>query len=163
MSAPAQAIAEPCHSLPVAARDGERLWDLPKRTVAERLRVRDVSLSVQCQPSGPIMLINIQCFRAGLVSALLSDLPVLMLVTSTVVMVQPTLAQNGASQAAPPSSSPSQAGPGYWTPERMREAKPAMPTLPGTPQSGSSTSGPSGPRGGASGQEPQAQPIPANR
>jgi hypothetical protein len=25
MSAPAQAIAEPCHSLPVAARDGERL------------------------------------------------------------------------------------------------------------------------------------------
>jgi len=111
------------------------------------------------------MPINIQCFRAGLVSVLLSFLPMLVLVISTVVVVQPALAQNGASQTAPPS----QARPGeYWTPERMREAKPAMPTVPGTPQpgtpqSGSSTSAPSRPSGGAPGQGPQDQPNPGNR
>jgi hypothetical protein len=109
------------------------------------------------------MAINIQCFRAGLVSAILSFLPMLLPVISTVAVVRPTLAQNGASQTAPPSP----AGPGgYWTPERMREAKPAMPTVPGTPQSGSWTStpsGPSGPSGGAPGQGPQDQPNPGNR
>jgi hypothetical protein len=106
------------------------------------------------------MLINIQCFRAGLVSVILSFLPMLVLVISTVVVVQPALAQNGASQTAPPS----QARPGeYWTPERIREAKPAMPTVPGTPQSGSWTSAPSGPSGGAPGQGPQDQPNPGNR
>ena len=106
------------------------------------------------------MLINIQCFRAGLVSAILSFLPMLVPVISTVTVVRPTLAQNGANQTAPPS----QARPGgYWTPERMREAKPAMPTVPGTPQSGSWTSAPGGPSGGAPGQEPQDQPNPGNR
>ncbi len=104
------------------------------------------------------MRINIQCFRAGLGSAILSFVPTLVLVISTVVVVRPTLAQNGASQTAPPS----QAGSGYWTPERMRSAKPAMPTVPGTPQSGSWTSGPSGPSGGAPGKEPQVQPNPGN-
>jgi hypothetical protein len=103
------------------------------------------------------MPINIQRFRAGLVSVILSFLPMLVLVISTVAVVRPTLAQNGASQTAPPS----QARPGeYWTPERMREAKPAMPTVPGTPQSGSWTSAPSG---GAPGQGPQDQPNPGNR
>ena len=106
------------------------------------------------------MPINIQCLRAGLVSAILSFLPMLLLVISTIAVVRPTLAQNGASQTAPPS----QARPGeYWTPERMREAKPAMPTVPGTPQSGSWTSAPSGPSGGAPGQGPQDQPNPGNR
>jgi hypothetical protein len=106
------------------------------------------------------MPINIQCLRAGLVSAILSFLPMLLLVISTIAVVRPTLAQNGASQTAPPS----QAGPGgYWTPEGMREAKPAMPTVPGTPQSGSWTSAPSGPSGGAPGQGPQDQPNPRNR
>ena len=104
------------------------------------------------------MLINIQCFRAGLVSAILSFVPMLVLVISTVVVARPTLAQNGASQTAPPS----QPGFGYWTPERMRSAKPAMPTVPGTPQRGSWTSGPSGPPGGAPGQGPQVQPNPGN-
>jgi hypothetical protein len=108
------------------------------------------------------MLIKIEYFRAGLLSAILSVLPMLVLVTFTVVGMRPTLAQNGASQTAPRS----QAGPGYWTPERMREAKPAMPTVPETPRSGSLTSGPSGPSGpsgGAPGQEPQVQPNPGNR
>ena len=106
------------------------------------------------------MLINIQCFCAGLVSAILSFLPMLVPVISTVTVERQTLAQNGASQTAPPS----QARPGeYWTPERMREAKPAMPTVPGTPQSGSWTSAPSGPSGGAPSQGPQDQPNPGNR
>jgi hypothetical protein len=63
------------------------------------------------------------CFRAVASSIMLSFLPMLVPVISTIVVVRPTLAQNGASQTAPPS----QADPGYWTPERMREAKPAMP------------------------------------
>jgi hypothetical protein len=112
------------------------------------------------------MLVNVQRFRAGFVSTILSFLPMLMLIISAIVcaivMVRPTLAQNGASQTAPPS----QTGTGsYWTPERMREAQPAMPTVPGTPQSGSSTStsGPSNPSGGAPGQEPQVQPNRGNR
>jgi hypothetical protein len=104
------------------------------------------------------MLINIHSFRARLVSAVLSFLAMLALVISTVVVARPILAQNGASQIAPPS----QASSGYWTPERMRSAKPAMPTVPGTPQSGSWTSGPSGPSGGAPGKEPQVQPNPGN-
>jgi hypothetical protein len=104
------------------------------------------------------MLINTQCLRAGLVSAILSFM--LMLAISAVAMVQPTLAQNGASQTAPPP----QTGPAqYWTPEKMREAKPAMPTVPGTPQSSSSTPGPNAPSGGAPGQGPQVQPNSGSR
>lgn len=99
------------------------------------------------------MLINIQCFRAGLVSAILPLLPVLVVAASAIAVAPPAQAQ-GAVQTAPPS----QAGSGYWTPERMRSAKPATPTVPGTPQSGSWTSGPSGPSGGAPAQEPTVPP-----
>jgi hypothetical protein len=126
----------------------------------EQLQVRDVSLSMQCQPGGPVMFVNIQRFRAGLVSAILSFLPMLMLVISAVVIVQPTLAQNGASQSAPP---PQTGSGSYWTPEKMREAKPAMPTVPGTPRGASAISGPSGPPGGASGEGPQVKPNPDNK
>jgi hypothetical protein len=98
-------------------------------------------------------------FRAGAASAILSFLPMLVLVTTTVVAVRPTLAENGASQTAPPSQSGSE----YWTEQRMRSAKPLMPTVRGTPQGGSAISGPSGPRGGAPGQGPQVQPNPGNR
>jgi hypothetical protein len=106
------------------------------------------------------MFVNIQRFRAGLVSAILSFLPLLMLVISAIVIVRPTLAQNGASQTAPPSQTDSG---NYWTPERMREAKPAMPTVPGTPRDGSAISGPSGPPGGAPGEGPQVKPNPDNK
>ena len=98
-------------------------------------------------------------FRASAASAILSLLPMLVLVISTVVMVRPTLAENGAIQTAPPSQSGSE----YWTKQRMRSAKPLTPTVPGTPQGGSAISGPSGPAGGAPGQGPQIQPNPGNR
>jgi hypothetical protein len=98
-------------------------------------------------------------FRASAASAILSLLPMLVLVISTVVMVRPTLAENGAIQTAPPSQSGSE----YWTKQRMRSAKPLTPTVPGTPQGGSAISGPSGPAGGAPGQRPQIQPNPGNR
>jgi hypothetical protein len=112
------------------------------------------------------MLINIQSFRAGSISAVLPLLPVLVFAASAIAVAAPAQAQ-GAVQTAPGS----QAGSGYWTPERMRSAKPAMPTVPGTPQSGSWTSGPSGPSGGAPAQGPTvprqspgaATEIPASR
>jgi hypothetical protein len=97
------------------------------------------------------MLINILCFRARLVSAMLSFLA---LVIAIGVVAGSTWAQNGATQTAPPS----QAGSGYWTPERMRSANPAMPTVPGTPRAGSWTSGLTGPSGGASAQGPTIPP-----
>lgn len=106
------------------------------------------------------MFVKIQRFRAGLVSAVLSFLLMLMLVISAIVMARPTLAQNGASQTAPPAQTGSNS---YWTPERMRKVKPAMPTVPGTPRGGSAISGPSGPSGGASGEAPQAKPNPDNK
>jgi hypothetical protein len=131
-----------------------------KRRGMEQLQVRDVSLSVQCQLGGPVMFGDIQRFRAALVSAILSFLPMLILVISAVVIVQPALAQNGASQSAPPPQTNSGS---YWTRERMREAKPAMPTVPGTPRGASAISGPSGPPGGASGEGPQVKPNPDNK
>ena len=133
---------------------------MANRRGLEQLQVRDVSLSVQCQPGGSVMFVNIQRFRTGLVSAILSFLPMLMMVISAVVIVHPTLAQNGASQSAPP---PQTGSGSYWTPERMREAKPAMPTVPGTPRGGSAISGPSGPPGGVSGEAPQVKPNPDNK
>jgi hypothetical protein len=99
------------------------------------------------------MFINIQCFRAALVSVILPLLPVLVFATSAIAIAAPAEAQ-GAVQTAPGS----QAGSGYWTPERMQSAKPAMPTVPGTPQSGSWTSAPSGPSGGVPAQGPTVPP-----
>ena len=133
---------------------------MANRRGLKQLQVRDVSLSVQCQPGGSVMFVNIQRLRTGLVSAILSFLPMLMMVISAVVIVHPTLAQNGASQSAPPPQTNSGS---YWTPERMREAKPAMPTVPGTPRGGSAISGPSGPPGGVSGEAPQVKPNPDNK
>jgi hypothetical protein len=109
------------------------------------------------------MCSKIENHRAGSVLAILSllpVLPVLVFAASAIAVAAPAQAQ-GAVQTAPGS----QAGSGYWTPERMRSAKPAMPTVPGTPQSGSSTStsGPSNPIGGGPGQEPQVQPNRGNR
>jgi hypothetical protein len=98
-------------------------------------------------------------FRAGVASAILSFLPMLVLATATVVAVRPTLAENGTSQTAPPS----QSGAEYWTEQRMRSAKPLTPTVPGTPQGRSVISAPSGPPGGAPGQGPQVQPNLGNR
>jgi hypothetical protein len=98
-------------------------------------------------------------FRLGAASTILWLLPMVVLVTSTVVVVCPGLAQNGTSQTAPPS----QSAPGYWTEQQMRSAKPAMQTVPGTPHGGSAISRPSGPPDGARGQGPQVQPNPGDR
>jgi hypothetical protein len=93
-------------------------------------------------------------YGTGSALAILPLLPVLVPVAWGIAVARPVLAENGASQAAPGPQSDS----GYWTPEKMRSAKPQMPTVPGTPKSGSAVSRPSGPTGGSPGQGPEVQP-----
>jgi hypothetical protein len=97
---------------------------------------------------------KIERHRAGSALAILPLLTMLMLAAWVIWVARPTLAENGASQAAPGPQSDS----GYWTPEKMRSAKPLMPTVPATPESGSTVSRPSGPTGGSPGQGPEVQP-----
>jgi hypothetical protein len=97
---------------------------------------------------------KIEAYGAGSALAILPLLPMLALAAWVIAATRPALAENGASQNAPHS----QADSGYWTPEKMRSAKPLMPTVPGTPESRSAVSRPSGPAGGSPGQGPEVQP-----
>ena len=76
------------------SRRGTPFGDLHERTVADgnSFRLATFLLRCKCQPGGPVMLFNIKCFRASLVSAILSFLPMLVLVISIVVLERPTLA-----------------------------------------------------------------------
>jgi hypothetical protein len=102
---------------------------------------------------------KIESYGAVSAVAILPLLFMLMLVAWVLAVMRPALAENGASQTAPHS----QADSGYWTPEKMRSAKPLMPTVPGTPESGSAVSRPSGPTGGSPARGPEVQPNPSEQ